>query len=277
MPPTVPPTVPPVGHGSTLFGSSIYQNPGESFAQAYQRRVSEFGGLAVDRVFYSGLPVAWPGTAGYSNGPVVVSFKASPQSVLAGAYDTTLRDWFATAPRGRPIWWSYYHEPEDQIAAGAFTAADYRAAWQRIASLADAAGNPDLHATLILMCYTLEASSGRSFADYYPGGTVIDTIAFDCYNQLASKGSYVSPTAQFAGVLAEAAATGKPWGIAEFGSQLVAGDNGSGRAAWLQASGAWLAAHNAAFVTYFDSPVAGEYRLLDAPSQQAWRTVITTM
>jgi hypothetical protein len=73
------------------------------------------------------------------------------------------------------------------------------------------------------------------------------------------------------------ASLGKPYGIAEFGSQLVLGDSGAGRAAWLAASAAYLDAHGAEWVTYFDSPVDGAYQLLDAPSQAAWRTAVTTM
>ena len=109
---------PPVVSGNTLFGSSIYQESGESFAAGLPASRVDVRRLGVDRVFYPGLPKAWPGTAGYSGGPVVVSFKVSPQTVLTGAYDATLKSWFATAPRDRQIWWSYYHEPEDQIEAG---------------------------------------------------------------------------------------------------------------------------------------------------------------
>ncbi|MGZ4582516.1 MAG: hypothetical protein ACXVXG_17920, partial [Nocardioidaceae bacterium] len=147
-PPTVtptptqaPPPPPPVTSG-TLFGTSVYQNTGETFAQAYGRRISEFGTLPVDRVFYPGLPSGWPGNAGYGGTTVSVSFKASPQQVLTGAYDATLTNWFQAAPRDRDIYWTYYHEPEDNIEAGEFTAADYRAAWTRIAALADKAQNP---------------------------------------------------------------------------------------------------------------------------------------
>ena len=91
------------------------------------------------------------------------------------------------------MYWTYYHEPEDNIEAGAFTAAQYRAAWQRISSLALRANNPRLHATLILMCYTLTPASGRSFADYYPGDAYIDVLAWDCYNQVWAKGQYIAP------------------------------------------------------------------------------------
>ena len=89
-PPVVTPPVvtPPVVSGSTLFGSSIYQEPGESFATAYQRRVSTFGGMGIDRVFYPGLPKAWPGTAGYSGGPVVVELDPKLGLVGGGAIDT---------------------------------------------------------------------------------------------------------------------------------------------------------------------------------------------
>jgi hypothetical protein len=118
--PTVTFTPPPVVNPTdTLFGSSIYQNPGESFQQAYQRRVNEFGSLPIDRVYYSGAPKPWPGTAGYSGGTVAVSFKLAPQEVNAGVYDAVLTNWFSTAPRDRDIYWTYFHEPEDNMEAGA--------------------------------------------------------------------------------------------------------------------------------------------------------------
>jgi hypothetical protein len=264
--------------GSTLFGSSIYQEPGETFDQAYDRRVKEFGSMPVDRVFYPGLPKAWPGNAGYgSSKAVVVSFKVSPQQVLTGAYDATLSNWFATAPRDRDVYWTYFHEPEDNIEAGDFTAADYRAAWQRISMLSLKANNDRLHATLILMCYTLTSASGRSFADYYAGSAYIDVLGFDCYNQWWAKGEYVPPATQFAGVVAESLATGKPFAITEFGSQIAVGDTtGAGRAAWLKTSAAYLSQVGAVTVTYFDSPVSNEYRLLDTNSLNAWASVVAS-
>jgi cell division septation protein DedD len=280
--PTVTPTptptnTPPVNPSGTLFGTSVYQNPGETFAQAYDRRVAEFGTLPVDRVYYPGLPSGWPGNAGFGGTTVSVSFKLMPQDVLTGAYDAALTSWFATAPRDRDTYWTYYHEPEDNIEAGQFTAADYRAAWTRIAALAAKAQNPHLHATLILMCYTLSAYSGRSFADYYPGPSVIDVLGFDCYNQDWANGTYIDPATQFAAVLAVSRATGKPFAVTEFGSQLAVGDpTGVGRAAWLKASAAYLAQQGAVLVTYFDSPVSHDYRLLDTPSLLAWKAVIAT-
>jgi hypothetical protein len=43
----------------------------------------------------------------------------------------------------------------------------------------------------------------------------------------------------------------------------------------LTASAAFLSAHNAQFVTYFDSTVGADYRLLDAPSMAAWRAAVS--
>ena len=277
-PGTPPPSEPPVTNPTgTQFGTSIYQEPGETFEQAYQRRVQEFGRLPVDRVYYTGLPKPWPGIAGYGGTTVSVSFKADPKQVLTGAYDATLTNWFETAPRDRDIYWTYYHEPEDNIEAGEFTAADYRAAWQRISALENRAVNPRLHATLILMCYSLTPYSHRSFTDYYAGAAYIDVLGFDCYNQQWAKGIYIDPATQFAQVLAVSKSTGRPFAVTEFGSQVVAGDStGAGRAAWLRASGSYLAQQGAVFVTYFDSPHSNEYRLLDTASLQAWKSVIAT-
>jgi hypothetical protein len=273
------PSDPPISlSDATLFGSSIYQESGETFQQAYDRRVREFGSLPVDRVYYPGLPKAWPGNAGYGGSQAVfVSFKADPQQVLTGAYDATLGSWFQTAPRTKEIYWSYYHEPEDNIEAGAFTAAQYRAAWQRISTLALKANNQHLHSTLILMCYTLTKYSGRTFSDYYPGDAYVDVLGWDCYNQLWAKGQYIDPATQFAGVLSESAATGKPFAVTEFGSQIAVGDpTGAGRAAWLRASAQFLSSVGAVGVMYFDSPVSNEYRLLDSNSLSAWASVVAS-
>ena len=72
-----------------------------------------------------------------------------------GIHDAALRAWFDRAPRGYDVFWSYLHEPEDNVTRGEFSAAQYTAAWVHIAALAQAAGNPRLRSTLILMCWTL--------------------------------------------------------------------------------------------------------------------------
>jgi hypothetical protein len=109
------------------------------------------------------------------------------------------------------------------------------------------------------------------------GVNYIDVLGWDCYNQIWAKGQYIAPATQFAGVLAESKATGKPFAITEFGSQIAVGDTaGAGRAAWLKASATYLSKQGAVAVTYFDSPVSNEYRLLDSNSLNAWTSVVAS-
>ena len=125
------------------------------------------------------------------------------------------------------------------------------------------------------MGWSLSAQSGRNWKDYYPGSSTIDVLGWDTYNLAAPKGKYNDAATVMGDVVATSRAAGKPWGIAELGSLLVSGDSGAGRAAWLNQMASYAQAQGAAFVTYFDAPVGGEYRLLDAPSQRAWKAVVS--
>jgi hypothetical protein len=265
---------PPVGRPNTgtLFGASIDQK-GRSWDAAVQASDSRYSRLDVVRVFYPGMPNAWPGRAGVVGRPVVVSFKAPPQQVLAGRYDSELKQWFANAPTGRDIWWSYWHEPEDNVASGDFTAQQWRDAYRRVAGFARQASNPSLHSTVILMCWTANPNSGRSVPNFFPGGDVVETLAWDCYNQ--SQVSYWDPATMFSRAIAASRDLGVGFGIAELGSKLRGGDGGVQRAAWLRKVAAHLSDQGAEFVTYFDNLMpGGEFRLLDSASQQAWRDVV---
>src|SRR5260370_12221415 len=101
--------------------------------------------------------------------------------MLSRADAATLSHLFDTAPIGHPIYYSYFHEPQDNIAAGQFTLADYKAAWARVVKLADAAHNPWLRSTLILMNWDLEKGSGRNWRDYPPRRRIIPTPGWDAH------------------------------------------------------------------------------------------------
>ena len=261
--------------GDTLFGASVY-TAGRSWSQAVADSNATYGGMEVVRVFYPGLPSAWPGPAGRVGGPVVVSFKVNPVDVLSGKHDAYLSNWFATAPKDRDIWWVYWHEPEDDVERGAFTAEQWRDAYRRIAGLADAAENPRLTNTVILMCWTSNPRSGRSFDAYFPGTDVVEAMGWDCYSVSTSSAAYANPEDLYGTALAKTRELGLQFGVAETGSLLAPGDSdGTGRAEWLVSVGRWLNSQNAAFVCYFDSVVGGEFRLLDEASQSAWRQVVT--
>ena len=262
------------GANGTLFGASVYRGS-SSWQSAVEQADNRYRGLEVVRAFYPGLPARWEKISNASDASLVVSFKANPTRILSGASDDRLKEWFESAPRDRDIWWVYYHEPEDNVERGDFTAEQWRAAYRHIASLANDAGNPRLINTIVLMCWTLESASGRSLPDYFPGADHVETIGWDCYSEPSVDQAYEKPADLYGAAITTSQSLGVGWGIAETGSLQVAADpSGAMRAAWLVEAGQYLADQDAQFVTYFDSPVGGEFRLLDSPSQRAWRDVI---
>lgn len=258
----------------TLPGASIAVQSGETFSQALARSDRTFGRLKMARIFYPGLPPAWDGSrSDVVDRTVVVSFKASPQEVNTGKYDSRLASWFASIPRDDNVYWSYFHEPEDDVERGSFTAAAYKTAWRRIAGLANRADNPKLINTLILMCWTLDPKSGRNFDAFYPGGDLIETLGWDCYNWGAKWKRYASPQEIYSRMISKSKELGKPWGVAETGSDLVPGDSGTDRATWIRSMSSYLNGQRPEFVAYYNQVVSqGDFRLLDSPSIQAWRS-----
>jgi hypothetical protein len=236
---------------------------------------AEFGHMPIVRVYYPGLPSsnAWTtGLPAANKSAVVVSFKALPSAILSGADDAVLSHFFDTAPTGHTIYYSYFHEPEDNIAAGQFSASAYRAAWAHVVALANRAHNPDLRSTLILMAFDLRPASHRNWRDYLAGGGIISTLGWDAYPAGAVQGkpSMQSP-AQFMGLaVAASKAAGMPFGFAEFGMEAA-----NGRAAWLTEVGNYLLQSGAQFGTLFDSSaVSPPMMLADSASISAWRGIV---
>ncbi|MDQ2810897.1 MAG: hypothetical protein M3Z75_03200 [Actinomycetota bacterium] len=224
---------------------------------------AQFGPLPIVRVYYPGLPAsnAWVGgAAGANHSAVIVSFKALPTDILSGADDAALTHFFDTAPTGHPIYYSYYHEPEDNITAGQFTLADFKAAWARVVKLANAAHNPDLHSTLILMNWDLMKASGRDWKSYLPGGGIISTLGWDAY-------PFGSP-ANFMGLCITASeSVGLPYGFPEFGLPTPVN-----RPAWITAAGNYLLTSGALFASYFNGSAQDTVdQLTDQASQNAWK------
>jgi len=267
------------GPTDTRFGITVQAQASMSWTSSFSLLDRRYGGLEVYRGFYPGAPSPWPGAAGYGRRSVVVSFHYAPRDVLTGRHDAALAKWFRTAPRGYPIYWIYKHEPEDDVERGSFTATDYRAAWRHIRAVQRSTGRMDLRATLALMCWTI-GGSDRNWRDYYPGGDVIDVMAWDCYNWgvHSSPVRYASPAEIFGKAADLSAALGKPFGIAETGSARLPSDlSGVARARWLRATASYLDQRNAAFVCYFDVQKRDgvDYRLTDAPSRLAWAQVVS--
>jgi hypothetical protein len=256
----------------TLYGASFERKPGESYPKALRRTDASLGKLGVVRVFYRRMPKPWPGKA--PGRDVIVSFRLEPSRVLAGEYDAYMRKWFATVPIGLNVYWTNYHEPEDEIEAGKFKAADYRASFERLNRLADESPNPRLKSTVVLMSWSARPASGRKWRSYVPDPASVDVLAWDIYNR--RRDVYPDPVALLEAAQHDSETIGKPFAIAELASVLARGDKGSGRAEWLKAMGAFAEQHDAAFVSYFDvlwNNGKDDFRLLDAPSMNAWKAI----
>lgn len=276
--PTAPPVSPPSSTSSTLFGACVWENQGESYADALARQRAQFGPMQVIRVYLSDQNplTSWSSAQLNSNVPMQVSFKGNPATVVSGTEDAKYLAWFKAAPRDRTIYWTFFHEPDDNISAGQFSAAQYVAAWRHLKKLADQADNPRLLATLSLMNWSIFPESGRNWKDMYPGNDVIDVLAWDVNNLGSPRGIYEDPAKLFGPVIAASKSVGKPWAVAEWGSALLAGDTGAKRAAWMKSMGAYMKANGALYATYFNSTVGGESRLLDQPSMDALRYLINS-
>ena len=261
----------------TIFGASVWENPGESYAAALKRENEQFGPLQIVRVYLADTDPLMPWTSPQLSAdlPMQVSFKGEPATVVSGSQDAKYLAWFKAAPRDRTIYWTFFHEPDDNIDAGEFTAAQYVAAWRHLKALANQADNPRLLATLSLMNWSVYPESGRSWKDMYPGNDVIDVLAWDVNNLGSGREEYEDPATLLSPVISASASVGKPWAVAEWGSALLGDDQGAARAAWMHQMGRYMQAKGALYATYFYSTVGGEGRLLDSPSMEAQRALCT--
>jgi hypothetical protein len=238
-----------------------------------KRDIAEFGQLPIIHVFSRRIPRSWRwGVLRAVKSAILISFNAPPSKIISGADNAALAHFFDTAPAGRLVYWNYFHEPENNIAKGQFTAAAFRAAWDHIDVIARAAHNPDLKATLILMAYDLRRGAHRDWKDYYPGNADVDVFGWDSYPRGSANGSrhpQATPPAVFLGpAIAVSKSMGKPFGFGEFGLNTTAR-----RGPWLTSVGKYLLASGAAFATMFDGP-AGRLKVTDGPSIAAWRAIV---
>lgn len=279
--PPAPPTppnecdvAPPAG---TAFGANAW-TVGKNLPAALEEIDNAFGPVPIVRHFSPGMPFTWDSAqAEHLRGrDLVVSFKVHPTEITSGRHDAFFRNWFATAPADQTIYWSYFHEPENNINGGEYTAAQYRAAWAHLGEIFDDACRPNMHSTLILTEWTMNPGSGRDYRTYDAGPEAVDMIAFDPYNGVwdPERDYYITPEALMDHIVEKMDRDGRPWGIAEIGSRISVGDDGRGRAEWLRDIADYATEHDATFVTYFHAIGNGDWRLNDARSRAAWRGVV---
>jgi PKD repeat protein len=259
---------------------------------------STYAPIKVQRVFFTGAPQVFGAvyTEGDLTDPIhtVVSFKLSPQSVLAGTHDTLLANWAASFPTDRRIDWTFIHEPENQIQNGDFTFAQYRDAFIRIHGIVEnnAPAQADHHANLILMAFSLAPSANRDWYNYYPdddttrtnGSPYVDVLAWDIYfagstdddkdpgfDLITQDPGRGTPLLVSRDIFAVNAITGDDMGIAEIGY-----DYDTRRPYILNEietafRDVTVGSGPVRYVTYFDlHGTTGPHQLDDITSQQMW-------
>lgn len=265
---------------TTRYGMSLSASDGGDMGDDLRQEVRRFDTrIPVIRTFDTGMPRsnAWEQRREwFGKRWNITSLKLSPQSVLSGRHDSALRHYFKTAPRDVPIFYSFFHEPEDDVKRGDFTARQYRRAFRHVVNIASSFCRSNLYPTLILMNWTANPSSGLNWRSYYPGGDYVSVIAWDAYNGANGYArTYRAPKDIFGHTVAASRSVGKRFAIAETGTVRINGDSdGSGRAEWLRKVNTYLTNKNAAWVSYFQSLRNGDFELRDRPSVGRWARVM---
>ena|ERR1035441_10038427 len=237
---------------------------------------AQFGHLPVIRVYYAGVPdpSEWTtGATGINKSSVVLSFNPTPAQVLSGADDAGLAAFFDSAPKGHAIYYSFYPEPEAHVKDDEFTLTQYKQAWSRVVSIADAAHNPYLHSTLILQGQDGFPGDEYNFKDYLPNGRIISVIGWDTYPDGTVENQDPRPIspAQFMGPdIAAATNACLPFGFAEFALGTA-----TGRPQWLAQVASYVQKNGALFGILFDAAGFPWMELHDSASIQTWRTAVT--
>jgi hypothetical protein len=177
------------------------------------------------------------------------SFQIPPAQLMAGTFDAQLRTFIASTPKNIVL--TNQHEPEQEIQAGHFTFAQFRAANVRLNQLVDAQNALDggtRKVSVILMISTFTGFQGRNAENYWPtaakgdGGTV-DLISADVYAAPHATGTPGVPLGYTDGVnwktaqglvkpvLSFAKAHATDWAISELG--ILEDVNNPGRKAQL--------------------------------------------
>jgi hypothetical protein len=163
------------------------------------------------------------------------SFQLPPADVAAGLDDGILQTFIASTPK--TIVLTNFHEPEQEIAAGQFTFAQFRAANAHLNTLVDAQNALDggtRKVSIILMVSTFTGFQGRNPVNYWPTaadgpGGPVDLISADVYAAPHATGTagvplgytdgvnWKTPAGLMKPVLLFAKAQATDWAVSELG------------------------------------------------------------
>jgi len=222
-----------------------------------------------------------------------LSLSIPPAQLAGGSLDARLWTFLRTTPKTLII--TNQHEPEDNIEAGQFTAAAYRAAIARLAKIVHGVNAEDGGArkvSTILMVDTLHGFKHRNPLNYWPGNDAsgrpyVDVLSFDTYAWPHATGTSGVPVGYTDGVrwlssaelldpvISYAAKMGRRWMISEF-AFLEDIHNKAHRGNAIIDFVNYARLHNALAVEYWDSVGRrADWRLkYGAISVASWKAVV---
>jgi hypothetical protein len=188
------------------------------------------------------------------DGPWRTIASAQPGSSTYG----DLARWADTlkARGGKPILFSFSHEPEGSSSDGLGSAGDFIAAFRRIHDIFTARGvrNVEYTWTMTSNSFRVPPSDGKYAPKWYPGDAYVDNVAsaaYNWYNCGEGSGKWLPLSDRAAAPLAFAKSRHKQFVLAEWASE-----SGPRRAQWLKDARAWFLANKGSIrgAFYYQTP-----------------------
>lgn len=250
--------------GGAYLGSYVALRTGETKQDAISRVESLIGRrFAVDHQYYrwdDAFPTPYEYWTADQGRIPLLSWNArerdgtpvSWRSIADGQRDAWIvRRADAVEAFGRPMYLSFHHEPEDDLAAFG-TSADFVAAYRHVVDVFRARGVTNVAFVWTMMYWSFFDGKAPSF---YPGDAYVDFVGSDAYNWFPGRPNTVwrSFAYQMQPTVTFARAHGKPIIVAEYGVQEDPAVSGR-KAQWFRDALSTLEAWpDVAAVVYFDS------------------------
>lgn len=238
-----------------LVGASTLNDSQSSF----QSLESQVGTLLIRRSFTGPgiLPADFASsTAGIDDGlrESMWSFKPTPSAFAAGDNDVWFNGFLDSVPVGHKMIFILWHEPEDNIANGEFTLADWKAAVNHMGQLIHAKSRVELRAAICLMGpWTFNPSSPYYSTDYWDSGFAanIDYVGLDPYNTHSTFVDLAND-ANFQRAMTWATSHGKQVILPEFGCIDDTNGDATKKATWITHSYQYAVTANMYAICYFN-------------------------
>ena len=250
--------------------------------ELFRQAAEDLGPLTVRRSFDPRLPSSFAGSSAAADADLgvhsFVSWKpphGDHRGAASGDYDDEIRAWAASVPR-TGVFATAFHEPENDMTGPEFVAL------QRHLYRVVKEANPTIRWGPVYMAYWWDPAQPGHWIeqpeDWWPGSDHADFVALDWYGRdpapMTESGSFTT-WYRFAGSF------GLPLFITEYGQYVRMPDEPSdpareqARALAIRQDAEWIARHPriTMWLYWQGGSHEGDWRMLDAASQQAWRDV----